>query len=53
MKYTREQLVKAQQKYNKEYIKNPIGFTEEINGSKEEAERQIDFLLQLIDYNVA
>ena len=49
MKYTREQLVKAQQKYNQEFVKNPSGFAEEINGSKEEAESQIDYLLQLID----
>lgn len=50
MKYTREQLINAQIKYNKEFIKSPKDFADasEMNDTREYAESQVDYLLFLV-----
>ena len=50
MKYTEEQLVLAQQKYNKKYMDNPKEFgNQEVKGTLEEAANQIGYLLALVE----
>jgi len=49
MKYSREQLIKAQMAYNNEFLKNPKDFADHHTGSEEESVSQIDYLLSLVD----
>lgn len=49
-KYTREQLIKAQHKYNNQFVDNPDEFKNNPDWkSLEPADSQIDYLLSLID----
>lgn len=48
MSYTREQLIKAQQRYNQYYLKSNGKEWGEIDETDECATTQIDFLLSLI-----
>ena len=48
MNYTRKQLITAQLEWNKDSILNPSEY-EEIEGTKDYAEKQIDHLLSLIN----
>jgi hypothetical protein len=49
MSYTKEQLVKAMQLYQKAYADNPDGYTEENLGSIEFAEATIETLIGYIE----
>ena len=48
MKYTREQLIKAQRKYNRDFLQNPQDYSE-IETTEECATDQIDQLLSFIN----
>jgi len=48
MKYTRKQLIEAQKKYYQTIIDNPEDFENELDGSDEQAEATIDFLLKYV-----
>ena len=47
-KYTREQLIKAELQYRKNYHANPTGFEDEIVVSEKAATVSIDYLLSLV-----
>ena len=49
--FTREQLVKAMQKYQQDIIENPIDYIarDDLDGSLEQAEDTIDNLIYFID----
>jgi len=48
MKYTREQLIKAMQKYNNEVLDNPDGF-DELSSDEDCAIEQVDKLISLVE----
>lgn len=50
--YTREQLIKAELQYRKNYHANPKGFEDEIVVSKKAATVSIDYLLSLVPKSV-
>ncbi len=47
MKYTREQLIKAMQQTNKEYLSDVDGY-DDVTDTEDCAERQIDDILKFI-----
>lgn len=49
MTYTREQLIRAMQKYNQAFLNNPDDFELEIKNSEEDATSQVDYLLNLVE----
>ena len=46
--YTREQLIKAMDKYNKQFINNPSDFSD-ITENENSAIEQVDHLLSLVE----
>lgn len=46
--FTRNELVEAQQNYNRQYIEDPENFIEEIQPTREYAENQIDYIIGMI-----
>ena len=47
--YTKKQLIKAQQKWNKEALVDPYNFEKDLQGTKKFATKQIEYLISLTD----
>ena len=46
--FEKEDLVQAMQIFNKDFIEDPLSFNSEIDGSREYAEGQADYILSII-----